>query len=71
MDPKAVIAQVKQGNYPANWRVYQGIGNYGCASVLRVFSIICILFFFLYLIMSWGSMNVSSFLATVTIILVP
>jgi len=33
MDARAVITQVKQGNYPSNWRIYQGRGNYGCVSV--------------------------------------
>jgi hypothetical protein len=31
IDPKSVVTQVKQGNYPSDWRVYRSQGNYGCA----------------------------------------
>src|SRR5260221_5544784 len=29
IDPKSVVTQVKQGDYPSDWRVYHGHGNYG------------------------------------------
>jgi len=31
IDPKLVVTQVKQGNYPSDWDIYRGEGNYGCA----------------------------------------
>jgi hypothetical protein len=33
LDPKSVVTQVKQGDYPSDWRVYHGHGNYGLLTV--------------------------------------
>jgi hypothetical protein len=36
LSAKQVVARVKQGNCPPNWKVYQGSGSYGCIIIAAV-----------------------------------